>query len=189
MKIKSKAYKSVLALVLLSASKCGEPSDGGPVPEMPANMRGVWLDHWSTSMEYQLATEMYNFDTKVWFKGNQAPWDMAPYRGYGISLEQNGNFIWVLGSDGGTGGCQSYTIDFMKGTAVVQDGNTIRFRATARRQRYESTCDPSLNYDRDASGGDFVMSYVLGATQDTGRPTLRLINQSDNAAFDYFKKQ
>ncbi len=138
-------------------------------------------------MGYQLATEMYDFDTGVWFKGYYDPWEMAPYQGFGISFGPNGAFTWVMGSNNADAGCKSYSIDFMKGSATVQDANTIRFRETQRWQRYHSTCDPSLNYDRDASGGDFTMDYVLGATQDTGLPTLRLYTPSDGTGFDYFK--
>lgn len=165
----------------------GDPTTGTAPAEIPADLRGVWLDSWSTSMGYLLATEMYNFETGVWFMGHPSPWDMAPYRGYGISFDQSGNFTWVLGSDGGLGGCKSYAIDFMKGTAEVVDHDTIRFHAADRRQLYHSTCDPSLNYEQDASGGVFEMDYVLGTTQDTGLPTLRIVNTSDGTAFDYFK--
>lgn len=195
MKIESMALSSALALLLLAAGGCKtDPTESGTTTtsgtttaEMPAELRGVWLDHWSTSMGYELATETYDFETNVWFMGRQDFWDMAPYRGFGISFDQDGNFIWVLGSDGGLVGCQSYSIDFMKGTAVAQNG-TIRFHAAERRQRYESTCDPSLNFDRDASGGDFEMEFVVGATQDTGLPTLRLVNPIDGTTFDYFEK-
>lgn len=135
-------------------------------------------------MGYSLAEHAYDFETGVWFEGKPDLWDMAPYRGFGVAFGEDDSFIWVRGEDGGVGGCQSYAVEVIKGTATAMDDGTIRFHATARRQRYDSTCDPSLNYDRDMPLGSFDMSYALGSTVDTGSPTLTLSDES--GTFDYF---
>lgn len=153
--------------------------------ELPAELRGTWLDSWSTSMQYELAKDAYDFDTGVWFGGLPDLWDMAPYRGFGIELAADGSFVWLRGSDGGVGGCQSYAVEVIKGTAAAQ-GDTLRLRVTAHRQRYESTCDPSLNYDRSVPNAVIDVTYERGATVDTGLPTLRLVDRS-KTAFEYFE--
>lgn len=170
-----------------AASTDGDTDDSSDheVTELPADLRGTWLDSWSTSMQYKLAKDAYDFDTGVWFGGLPDLWDMAPNRGFGIELAANGSFVWVRGSDGGVGGCQSYAVEVIKGTAAAQ-GDTLRLRVTAHRQRYESTCDPSLNYDRSVADEVIEVTYERGATVDTGLPTLRLTDHS-KTTFDYFK--
>ena len=127
---------ALVTLSMLGTCGCGDELPDSELPgnppdsELPVNLQGVWLDRWSTSMGYQLATEMYDFDTGVWFKGYYDPWEMAPYQGFGISFGPNGAFTWVMGSNNADAGCKSYSIDFMKGSATVQDANTIRFRET-----------------------------------------------------------
>lgn len=183
-------------LLLLAVSAVGclqtttRTSEGNPATtsaELPADVRGTWLDSWSTSMEYSLATKAYDFETGVWFDGLPDLWDMAPNRGFGLSLGADGSFLWVRGEDGGVGGCQSYGVLVIKGTATV-DGDRMRFHPTAGRQRYESTCDPSLNFDRALPNEDFSMPFAVGATQDTGLPTLKLLDEASGTTFVYFRK-
>lgn len=137
-------------------------------------------------MQYGLATKAYDFETGVWFEGRNDLWDMAPNRGLGIAFEPDGSFLWVRSEDGGMGGCKSYAVQVTKGTAFAE-GDTIRFHTTAQRQRYESTCDPSLNHDRDLPNEDFTLKYVRSATEDTALPTLRLVDETSATTLDYFK--
>lgn len=180
------------ALALTSLTGCLQPTaTTEPAPaataELPAELRGTWLDSWSTSMEYSLATSAYDFDTHVWFGGRADLWDMAPYRGFGLSLGADGTFLWVRGEDGGVGGCQSYAVHVIKGSVTVE-GSVLRFRPSAQRQRYESTCDPSLNFDRDVPNEDFTMPFTISATSDTGLSTLRLVDEASGATFVYFRQ-
>ncbi len=137
-------------------------------------------------MQYELASNAYDFESQVWFGGLPDLWDMAPNRGLGLSLSADGTFVWVRSADGGLGGCQSYSVRVIRGVAVV-DGDVLKFHPTAQRERYSSTCDPSLDYDRDVANEDFEMPFVLGATQDTGLPTLRLVDAASGTAFDFFR--
>lgn len=136
-------------------------------------------------MQYALASGAYDFESHIWFGGLPDLWDMAPNRGLGLSLAADGTFLWVRSADGGVGGCQSYSVLVIRGVAVAA-GGVVTFHPTAQRERYTSTCDPSLDYDRDVPNEDFEMSFTLGATQDTGLPILRLTDESSGTSFDYF---
>lgn len=164
----------------------GEPANE-PLGGVPAELAGTWIDSWSASMQYGLAAGAYDFDTGVWFGGQPDLWDMAPNRGLGIAFGQDGSFLWVQSADGGMGGCQSYSVRVIKGTAAV-DADVIRFHPTAQRERYESTCDPSLDYDRDVANEDFALPYEIGATEDVGRPTLKLRDESSGTTFLFFRQ-
>lgn len=164
----------------------GSPQTGAPAPQATAGVAGIWLDRWSTSMQYKLGARVYDFDTGVWFGGAHEPWDMAPYRGWGIAFEPDGSFLWIRVHDAGIGGCKSYAVHVMKGTASVGP-STIRFHPTAQRQKYASVCNPKLDYDRDVPNQDFELAYTLGATVDTGAPTLQLVDGASGTVYDYFR--
>lgn len=194
---------SVLALFFLSActvtpatttTRSDASSAAGDTPErpadqtetsLPAELHGAWLDSWSASMQYGLARNAYDFETGVWFGGLRDLWDMAPDRGIGIAFAEDGSFLWIQSADSGVGGCQSYSVRVTKGTASV-DGGAVRFHPTGQRERYHSTCNPSLDYDRALPNEDFAMPYEVGATQDVGRPTLKLLDSASGTTFLFF---
>lgn len=164
-----------------------EPAPAPAGDPLPAELRGTWLDRWSTSMQYELAEKAYDFDTGVWFEGRPDLWDMAPYRGFGLALAADGSFFWIREEDGGLGGCKSYGLVVMKGTVTAGEG-TLRFHPSAVRQRYESTCDPSLNFDRALPNDEIVVTFTHGLTNDGARETLRLDEAASGTGIDYFKR-
>jgi len=176
-----------------TSTRTGAPTDpwatttsATPPTADAVQLTGTWVDHWSASMQYGLATQAYDFERGVWFGGLPSLWDMAPNRGLGIAFTPDGTFLWVRASDGGVGGCKSSAVHVMKGTATVEAG-VIHLHPTAQRQRYDSTCDPSLRYDRELANADLALGYALGATVDTGRPTLRLVDAATGEAHDYVR--
>lgn len=175
-----------LSFVLLGLVGC-DSAESSPTPSTPppTALRGTWLDPWSTSLQYSLAVDAYDFRRGVWFRGLPDLWDLAPARGLGLAIHGDGSFLWVLSADGGLGGCQSYSVQVIEGTVTAADG-FLHFHPTAQRQRYESTCDPSLSYDRALPNADFDLAYELGATQDTGLPTLRLFDPEAGIDVVYF---
>lgn len=144
---------------------------------------GTWLDSWSTSMEYSLARNAYDFETRLWFGGHANPWDVAPYRGFGLSLADDGTFLWVRGEDTGV----ARSIHVIRGTFSVER-SVVRFHAAAQRQHYEHTGDPSRNFDVDLPNEDLAMTYALGATPEGGLATLRLIDATSGTTFVYFRQ-
>lgn len=175
---------TLLCLCLLAGCDPEQGSSAASEPP-PAALRGTWLDHWSTSLGYSLAVDAYDFRTGVWFRGLPDLWDLAPARGLGLSIAPDGSFLWVMSADGGLGGCQSYSVQVSKGTVTAADG-FLHFHPTQQRQRYESTCDPSLSYDRAVPNVDFDLQYEIGATQDTGLPTLRLFDATEGFEIVFF---
>lgn len=128
--------------------------------ELPETLKGNWLDSWSFQNSYIIDDKFYDTDTDVWFRGAMSPWDMDPRPGTGFSILENGEFVWNYGLSTGVGGCQSYTVEFLKGE-VKAEGNTIIFEPSARRRKYHSTCEPSLNFDQDESTDAFAMVYKI----------------------------
>lgn len=134
-------------------------------------------------MEYSLARNAYDFETRLWFGGHPNPWDVAPYRGFGLSLAADGTFLWVRGEDTGVG----RSIHVIKGTFSIEQ-SVVRFHPIAQRQHYENTNDPSRNFDVDLPSEDFAMRYTLGATPEAGLSTLRLIDEASGTTFVYFRQ-
>lgn len=72
-------------------------------PSVPPGLVGTWLDRWSVSMQYALARDAYDFERGLWFGGRPSLWDMAPARGIGLAIGEDGTYVSVRSADGGLG--------------------------------------------------------------------------------------
>lgn len=155
---------------------------------LPEILRGSWLDSWSFQNSYIIDDKFYDATTGTWFRGAVSPWDMDPRPGTGFTILENGEFVWNYGLSTGVGGCQSYTVEFLQGE-VNTEGNTITFEPSVRRRKYHSTCEPSLNFDRDESTQAFAVAYeITQETSELGTTLLKLTLHHDNGAYtEYYR--
>jgi len=133
--------------------------DTSPQIQIPVSLVGEWLDEWSFQNSYPLNTRLFNEHTSLWFSGAYDPWSMDPRPGFGLKIYPDGKFIWTQAVSSGQGGCQSYVVEFLKGS-LEATASTMVFKPNIRRRKYHSACNPSLDFDRNESTDSFQMDYV-----------------------------
>lgn len=174
MKIFKKAIFVLAIITILGAYACSKDDREQPITEtpksgVPSNLVGDWMESWSLSMQYIFDPLLYNPDTKVWFRGSYDAWSMDPRPGFGLRIGDEGDFIWAIVEGTGSGGCQIYTAEYVKGTLAIK-GNKITFRPQVRRQKYNSVCNPGNNFDRDEDKSSFSLTYALStSTNNSGQ--------------------
>lgn len=170
MKFFKKAVLLLAVTGILSAYACSKNDGNEPVKEpqkseVPSALVGDWMESWSLYMQYNFDPLLYNPDTKVWFRGSHDAWSMDPRPGFGVRIGDAGDFIWAIVEGTGSGGCQIYTADYVKGTVSVE-GNKITFYPQVRRQKYNSVCSPGNNFDRDEDKSSFTLTYALSTSNN-----------------------
>ncbi|SFC23377.1 hypothetical protein SAMN04487891_107223 [Flagellimonas taeanensis] len=165
MKIFKKAIWLLAVTGILSGHACSsdngeEPTKENPKSEVPTELTGNWMDSWSWFMQYNFDPLLYDPDAKVWFRGSYDAWSMDPRPGFGLQIDQSGNFIWTVVVSTNTGGCQVYTAEYLKGTVEIT-ANKITFHSKVRRKKYHSVCNPGNNFDRDEDKGSFSLTFKI----------------------------
>lgn len=198
MKIFKKAIFVLVITGILSSYACSNDEGNEPIKETPDNSEvpptliGDWMESWSLHMQYKFDPLLYNPDTKVWFRGNYDAWSMDPRPGFGLRIGDAGNFIWARVEGTGSGGCQIYTADYVKGTVVIE-GYKITFHPQIRRQKYNSVCNPDNNYDRDEDNSSFSLAYALSTTANNSGQKFDVITfttpDSSQISFSKLKAQ
>lgn len=164
-----KTFKKVILFMaitgILSSYACSnddgeKPANAPPSSEVPTTLTGNWMDSWSWFMQYEFEPLLYNSSTNVWFKGSYDPWSMDPRSGFGLQIDDEGNFVWTVVVSTSTGGCQVYTAEYLNGTVNVKD-NKITFHPTVRRKKYHSVCNPGNDFDRDEDKGSFSLNFKI----------------------------
>lgn len=146
------------------AEPVGDPAQS----EIPVSLRGEWLESWSLYMQHSFDPMLYDPQSNTWFKGNYDPWSMDPVPGFGIQLNQDGTFIWATVVSTGTGGCQVYTAEYLKGTISLEN-DIITFKPQTRRMKYHSVCNPANDFDRSEDNANFTMQYKISTVTDSGK--------------------
>ncbi|MDF2157054.1 hypothetical protein [Algoriphagus sp. CAU 1675] len=178
-------------ICLIGFSSCGEDQD--PLPnsnELPEILLGTWLDEWSFTSGYAYKDKLYNPATGQWFDGAYDPWSMNPRPGFGIEIFEDGTFSWSTVVSTGVGGCQAYIAEYLEGKVEFVDDQLV-FSPDIRRKKYHSSCNPSMNFDRNEPTSAFQMGYRL-QVQDWGlgrsHVTLKLLEGSSERAFQTIKQ-
>lgn len=154
------AITGILSSYACSNDDGENPINETPKGEVPTNLLGNWMDSWSWFMQYEFEPLLYNSSTKVWFKGSYDAWSMDPRPGFGLQIDDEGNFIWTVVVSTSTGGCQVYTAEYLSGTVVI-NSDKITFHPKIRRKKYHSVCNPSNNFDRDEDKGSFSVNFKV----------------------------
>jgi hypothetical protein len=170
-----KKYLNLIGILfLIHLSSCEEsPEPIAPIPivEVPELMKGEWLDDWSFTNEFEFNEKLFNPSTGLWFEGAKDPWSMGSRPGLGLKIYPDGSFVWITLASTGVGGCQSFVVEYLKGTLDFEEEEMI-FRPILRRKKYQSTCNPEINFDRNESVAEFRMEYHL-LTQDLGNGSMK----------------
>lgn len=149
---------------ILSAYACstddGDTIEDSPKSEVPTYLTGDWMDSWSWFMQYSFEPLLYNPSTKIWFHGSHDAWSMDPRPGFGLQIDNEGNFIWTVAVSTSAGGCQVNTVEYLKGTVEVNH-NKITFHPKVRRKKHHSVCNPGNNFDRDEDKGSFSLNFKI----------------------------
>lgn len=181
-----KKYLGLIGILfLVNFSSCEEnpvPTLPAPVVEVPEILTGAWLDDWSFSNEYVFNDQLFDPNTGRWFEGAKDPWSMNPRPALGLKINPDGSFVWITLASSGIGGCHSFVIEFLKGTLDFEEEEII-FTPNLRRKKYQSLCNPQVNFDRNEPLTEFRMEYHL-LTQDLDngfkRGVLSLLDESGN---------
>lgn len=181
-----KKYLQLIGILFLiqltSCEENPEPTLPAPVVEVPEVLTGAWLDDFSFTNEFEFNDQLFNPTTGRWFGGAKDPWSMNSRPGLGLKIYPNGSFVWITLNSSGVGGCQSFLIEYLKGTLDFEEEEMI-FKPTLRRKKYQSVCNPQVNFDRNESVNEFRMEYHL-LTQDLGngfkRGVLSLLDETGN---------
>lgn len=128
-------------------------------PDLPA-VTGIWLDYWSFNHSAtDIADDFYNKDTGLWFDGAANPWKMSE-AGFGIRINENGTFTWNIAESHSMTGCESYSAEYITGTAMISSG-VITFNQEYWRSKFVSACDPSWNMDTEVETSVITLPYEI----------------------------
>lgn len=172
-------------LFLINLSSCEEnpePNLPAPVVEVPEILTGAWLDDWSFTNEFGFNDRLFNPSTGRWFEGASDPWSMDSRPGMGLKIYPDGSFVWVTLASNGLEGCRSFVAEYIKGTLDFEEEEMI-FKPDLRRKKYQSSCNPQVNFDRNEPVAEFRMEYHL-LTQELSngysKGVLSLLDETGN---------
>jgi hypothetical protein len=159
-------------------------------PERPA-LTGDWVDWWSFTHEhFAVDTQLYNKTTNTWYGGAAGPWHMNPQGGFGLRIEENGNYTWTIAERHTFDTqCVSYSTEFITGTVRVTD-EAITFHENFWRSKFVNNCDHGQNTDITVTPGQMTLRYQINRMYNmfTGQAywELTIINP-DNSSFSYYR--
>lgn len=158
-------------------------------PDRPS-VTGVWLDEWSFSQRLNtVADDFYNRQTQTWFDGAPNPWTMSP-PGFGIRFDENGNFTWTAAEHSPSTGCESYSAEYMTGSATVS-ADRISFDQNYWRSKFINSCDETQNVDIEVAPSVISLPYEIFRLYDMfsgeGYWGLKFTNP-DGSTFSYYRR-
>ncbi len=189
--IKVCLYLSLFGVVSFASCKEDdvEPLEDPIESEIPATLRGEWLESWSLYMQHSFDPMLYDPQSNTWFRGSYDPWSMDPVPGFGIQLNRDGTFVWAMVVATSTGGCQVYTAEYLKGTVSLEN-DIITFKPQIRRMKYHSVCNPTNDFDRSEDNASFTMQYKLSTVNDSGGQfELLALTSPDGSQIQYARKK
>lgn len=80
--------------------------------------------------------------------------------GFGIRIGENGNFTWTMVEHSPMTGCESYSAEYITGSATISSG-TISFNQDYWRSKFINSCDVSQNVDIDVSTSVIELPYQI----------------------------
>lgn len=156
-------------------------------PDRPA-ITGTWLDRWSIlGGKNEIASDFYNKETGAWFDGATNPWTMSD-AGFGISINEDGGFTWLIAEHSPWSGCESYSAEYITGNAVTYP-DMISFDLKYWRSKFINSCDETQNVDTEVELFELSLPYQLnkvnlGSGQEFWE--LKFFNP-DNSTFSFYR--
>ncbi len=184
----------LISLILLGVLSCqyddtSQPENNQPIGSIPEELVGVWIDSWSLYMNYDFDPLLYNPVSNKWFSGALDPWSMVPVPGLGIEFKENGGFVHTMVVSTSTGGCQVYTAQYIKGIVNGSSLDQITFKPQVRRMKHHSVCNPSMDFDRNESTGNYTITIEISETLNNAGQEINELKMTDEhgAFLKYYK--
>jgi hypothetical protein len=133
-----------------------------PKRPQPVDITGEWVDYNSFfSGNLTINTNFYNRQTGEWFEGAVNPWVMSPKTGFGLKVDESGDYVWTMAvQHSPMTGCFTYSAEHFTGT-VSADGELLHFVELSWRSKYFNSCSPGENMDFDVQPGQMQLPYEV----------------------------
>ncbi len=158
-------------------------------PELPP-LTGSWVDQWTFNQHINnIADNYYNQQTGTWFEGAANPWAMNP-AGFGIHFAENGDFTWTIAEQSPMSGCESWSAEYITGTATIAPG-MITFNQDYWRSKFINSCDETWNVDTEVSTSVISLPYKIEKMYNvwTYEEYWKLtFTNPDNSTFSYYRR-
>jgi hypothetical protein len=159
------------------------------IPENPS-IAGTWLDI-SSFMDGEsfIADNFYNKDTGVWFEGAANPWAINS-GGFGMYIDEAGNFTWIIAERHPVIGCESYSAEYITGTATIFS-DKISFDQTYWISKFINSCDETQNVETEVTPFEVLLRYDISRifNPNTGGQLWELkFYNPDNSTFSYYRR-
>jgi hypothetical protein len=162
-----------------------------PQQPQPVNVSGEWVDEYSfTTKNYTINTNFYNRETGVWFEGAENPWTMSPKTGFGLKIDEAGNYTWIIAvQHSPMTECFTYSAEHFTGH-VTADGENMNFVEESWRSKYFNSCAPEENMDFEVQPGGMSLPYKVEKEYNmfTGEEYWVLTITSGGETFRLYKK-
>jgi uncharacterized lipoprotein NlpE involved in copper resistance len=160
------------------------------ITEPAPTLTGEWLDQWSFNNRYAFDDKFYDRQANRWFRGATTPWNMNPKSGFGLKINEDGNYIWTIAEHGPQSCVNSYSAEYITGK-VTASGNNLTFQESYWRTKFYAPCNNDSNVDMDVQPGGMTLQYKIERVYDvfTGEPSWQLkIFNPDGTSFTYYKR-
>jgi len=157
-------------------------------PDRPS-VTGVWLDQWSFNQDAaDIADNFFNKETGLWFEGAANPWAMSA-AGFGIRFDENGTFTWNIAEHSPMVGCESYSAEYITGTATISS-DMITFDQDYWRSKFINSCDTSWNVDTEVSTSVIMIPYEISKMYDfSGNEYWQItFTNPDGSEFSFYRR-
>lgn len=121
---------------------------------------GEWLSYESFIKNHSINENFYNSETKTWFEGAESPWAMTPQSGFGLKVDELGNYIWTIAVRHPNTECFTWSSEYFTGQ-VTADGQNLNFVEKTWRTRYFNSCALGENNDMDIEPGQMLLPYTI----------------------------
>ncbi len=156
------------------------------------SLTGEWLDEWSFRHGYAIDEQTYNRETNVWLRGAESPWTMNPQAGFGLKIDEEGNYTWTIAEHGPYVGCGiTYSAEYITGKLTPRNSNEIHFQETYWRSKFYNSCDTSQSVDTEVTPGSMVLRYEINLVSNvwTGEEYKQLtFTNPDGSTFKYYQR-
>jgi hypothetical protein len=159
--------------------------------EQTTTLAGEWVDAWTfnSGHPYTIDENFYNQSTGIWFRGGKDPWMMTPQSGFGLKIEENGNYLWTIAEYGPWAGCgNSYSAEYIKGK-IIAEPTQVFFQHTYWRSKFYNPCDESQSVDTEIEPFTQSLRYeIYQETNSVGKTYWVLkFSNPDSTVFKYYR--
>ena len=159
-------------------------------PDKPS-LTGTWVDQWTFNHGKSAIDEnLYDKESGEWFGGASDPYS-AEDAGFGLTIGDDGKFIWTVVEYYTVFECPSHTADYMTGNTMVLPNNWLTFDLDYWRSMFFSSCDPTMNVDTGVTPEPVTLQYEINAMYNvlTGERYWELkFFRPDNSTYSFYRK-